>query len=386
MHPIPYGRQHITDEDIQAVVETLKSDYLTQGPKIAEFERKFAEYVGARYAVAVNNATAGLHLAANAIGLKPGDKVIVTPLTFAASANCIRYCGAEVEFCDIDPDTYLMDTHKLEKMLNEAPRGTYSAVVVVDFAGYPHNMEELRRIADRHGLRIIEDACHAPGAWWTDKEGQRHLTGEGTMADCVVFSFHPVKHIATGEGGMVCTDNEDIYKNLLLYRTHGITRDPGLMAKNDGGWYYEMIDLGFNYRLTDIQAALGIAQLKRAEEGVNRRREIANRYDDAFKDCPHIKIPYRAEDIGHAFHLYVIQVPDRKKVYDFLRANNVLAQVHYAPVHLMPYYRQFGWKEGSLPVVEDYYKHCISLPMFPALTEAEQQYVIDKVLEAFERK
>lgn len=377
---IPYGRQHITEEDIAAVVETLKSDYLTQGPKIGEFERKFADYVEAKYAVVVNNATAGLHIAAKALGVKPGSKVIVTPMTFAASANCIRYCGGDVEFCDIDPHTYLMDLTKLESKLESAEPGTYSGIVVVDFAGYPHNMEEVRRIADRFGLWIIEDACHAPGAEWIDSNGERRRTGEGRYADCCIFSFHPVKHIATGEGGMVTTDNEELYKKLQHYRTHGITKDPAQMSKNDGGWYYEMTDLGFNYRLTDIQAALGVSQLSRAEQGLARRREIARKYDEAFAHIKEIKTPYRATDVNHAFHLYVIQVPDRKKLYDFLRSHGILAQVHYAPLHLMPYYRQFGWKEGDLPVVEDYYAHCLSLPMFPTLTDEEQQFVIEKTI------
>lgn len=378
---IPYGRQHITDEDIAAVVETLKSDFLTQGPKIQEFEHKFAEYVGARYAVAVNNATAGLHLAAKVLGVKPGQRVIVTPMTFASSANCIRFCGGEVTFCDIDPDTYLMDAEKLEQLLEKNPKGTFAGVIIVDFAGYPHNLEEIKRIADKYGLWIIEDACHAPGAWWTDSAGDRHKTGDAKWTDCCVFSFHPVKHIATGEGGMVTTDDPEIYRRLLHYRTHGITRDAEIMSKNDGGWYYEMTDLGFNYRLTDIQAALGVSQLSRAEAGVERRREIARRYDEAFASVDEIKTPWRADDVGHAFHLYVIQVPDRKKLYDFLRSHGILAQVHYAPLHLMPYYRQFGWKEGDLPVVEDYYRHCLSLPMFPTLTDEEQQFVIDKVIE-----
>lgn len=273
--PIPYGRQNITDEDVAAVVETLRSDYLTQGPKIDEFERKFADYVGARHAVAVNNATSGLHIAAKALGVKPGQRVIVTPMTFAASANCVRYCGGDVTFCDIDPDTYLMDAAKLEKILDENPEGTFAGIVIVDFAGYPHNLEQFRSIADRHGLWIIEDACHAPGAWWTDSEGTRQLTGNSRFADCTVFSFHPVKHIATGEGGMVTTCSDELLERLRLYRTHGITRDPALLHKNDGGWYYEMQELGFNYRLTDIQAALGISQLSRADQGLARRQEIA---------------------------------------------------------------------------------------------------------------
>lgn len=381
--PIPYGRQCITDADVAAVVETLRGDYLTQGPKISEFESKFAAYVGAPYAVAVNNATAGLHLAAKALDVKPGQKVIVTPMTFAASANCIRYCGGDVVFCDIDPDTMLMDPRKLEKILAENPEGAFAGMVIVDFAGYPHNLEEFRRIADRYGLWIIEDACHAPGAWWTDSDGCRQLTGSSRFADCTVFSFHPVKHIATGEGGMVTTSNPALLERLRLFRTHGITRDPALLHKNDGGWYYEMQELGFNYRLTDIQAALGISQLERADAGIARRQEIARRYDEAFAAVPQVKTPHREQGICHAFHLYVIQVPDRKALYDFLRAEGVLAQVHYAPLHLMPYYRQFGWEEGSLPVVEEYYRHCLSLPMFPALTDEEQQYVIDKIKEFY---
>jgi dTDP-4-amino-4,6-dideoxygalactose transaminase len=227
--PIPYGRQNITDEDVAAVIETLRSDYLTQGPKITEFEEKFAAYVGAPYAVAVNNATSGLHLAAKALGVAPGQRVIVTPMTFAASANCIRYCGGDVTFCDIDPETYLMDARKLEKILEENPAGTFAGIVIVDFAGYPHNLEEFRKIADRHGLWIIEDACHAPGAWWTDSAGNRQLTGNCRFADCTVFSFHPVKHIATGEGGMVTTARPDLLERLRLFRTHGITRDPSLL-------------------------------------------------------------------------------------------------------------------------------------------------------------
>lgn len=383
---IPYGRQNITDEDIAAVIETLRSDYLTQGPKITEFEEKFAAYVGAPYAVAVNNATSGLHLAAKALGVAPGQRVIVTPMTFAASANCIRYCGGDVTFCDIDPETYLMDARKLEKILEENPAGTFAGIVIVDFAGYPHNLEEFRKIADRHGLWIIEDACHAPGAWWTDSAGNRQLTGNSRFADCTVFSFHPVKHIATGEGGMVTTARPELLERLRLFRTHGITRDPSLLEKNDGGWYYEMQELGFNYRLTDIQAALGVSQLSRADQGLRRRQEIARRYDEAFSGIEGIRTPRRADDIYHAFHLYILQVEDRKGLYDFLRSEGVLAQVHYAPLHLMPYYRRDGWKEGSLPVVEEYYRHCLSLPMFPTLTDEEQQYVIDKVIEYVKRQ
>ncbi len=379
--PIPYGRQSINDDDVKAVIETLKSDYLTQGPKIKEFEEKFARYVGAKYAVAVNNATSALHLATTALGVQPGDKVIVTPMTFAASANCVRYCGGEVVFCDIDPDTYLMDIDRLRTLLEESPKGTYKGVIIVDFAGYPHDLEEFRKLCDEYGLWLIEDACHAPGAWFTDSDGKRQKSGNGTFADISIFSFHPVKHIATGEGGMATTNSEELYKKLCHYRTHGITKDPSLLDRNDGGWYYEMQDLGFNYRLTDFQAALGISQLDRADKGLERRQEIARRYDEAFRNIPEIKIPKRESDIYHAFHLYIIQVPDRKGLYDYLHENGVYAQVHYVPLHLMPYYQQFGNREGDLPVVEDYYEHCLSLPMFPTLTDEEQEYVINKVIE-----
>lgn len=379
--PIPYGHQHITEEDIQAVVETLKSDYLTQGPKITEFEQAFAEYVGAKYAVAVNNATAGLHLAADALGVKPGDKVIVTPMTFAASANCVRYCGGEVVFCDIDPQTYLMDFRKLRELLASYPKETFKGIVPVDFAGYPHRMEEFRQLADEYGLWIIEDACHAPGGYFIDSKGERQRCGNGKFADAAVFSFHPVKHIATGEGGMVTTNDKALYERLCLLRTHGITRNPERLHENHGGWYYEMQELGYNYRMTDFQAALGISQLKRADEGLCRRQEIAARYNEAFLNIKEIKTPFTAPDVSHAYHLYIIQVPDRLGLYNYLRENGIYAQVHYVPLHLMPYYQQFGNRKGDLPVVEEYYKHCLSLPMFPTLTGEEQEYVIKKVTE-----
>lgn len=377
--PIPYGRQHITDEDIQAVIETLKSDYLTQGPKIKEFETKFAEYVGATYAVAVNNATSGLHLAATALNVKPGDKVIVTPMTFAASANCIRYCDGEVVFCDIDKDTYLMDIDKLRGMLQAAPKGTYQGIVLVDFAGYPLNLEEFRTLANGYGLWIIEDACHAPGGYFIDSKGQKQYCGNGNFADCAVFSFHPVKHIATGEGGMVTTNSKELYNKLCLYRTHGITKDPALLHEHHGGWYYEMQELGFNYRLTDFQAALGVSQLKRAKSGLDRRHQLVDRYNAAFSKVAGIRTPFNAEDSYHAYHLYIIQVNDRLGLYNYLRENNIYAQVHYAPLHLMPYNQQFGTKKGDFPVAEKYYEHCLSLPMYPTLTDEEQEYVIEKV-------
>ena len=372
MKAIPYGHQHITDEDIQAVIETLKSDYLTQGPKIIEFEQAFARYVGAKYAVAVSNATAGLHLAATALQVRSGDKVIVTPITFAASANCIRYCNGMVVFCDIDPDTYLMDIKKLRRLLETNPPSTFKGIVPVDFAGYPHQMEEFRQLADEYGLWILEDACHAPGGYFIDSNGEKQFCGNGKFADVTVFSFHPVKHIATGEGGMVTTNDKELFDRLSLLRTHGIT-------ENHGGWYYEMQELGYNYRLTDFQAALGLSQLKRADEGLKRRQKIAVRYNEAFKRIADIQTPYASPDVFHAYHLYIIQVPDRLDLYNYLHENGIYAQVHYIPLHLMPYYREQGNKPGDLPVAEKYYSRCLSLPMFPTLTDEEQEYVIKKI-------
>ena len=379
MKAIPYGHQHITDEDIQAVIETLKSDYLTQGPKIIEFEQAFARYVGAKYAVAVSNATAGLHLAATALQVRSGDKVIVTPITFAASANCIRYCNGMVVFCDIDPDTYLIDIKKLRRLLETNPPSTFKGIVPVDFAGYPHQMEEFRQLADEYGLWILEDACHAPGGYFIDSNGEKQFCGNGKFADVTVFSFHPVKHIATGEGGMVTTNDKELFDRLSLLRTHGITKNPACLHENHGGWYYEMQELGYNYRLTDFQAALGLSQLKRADEGLKRRQKIAVRYNEAFKRIADIQTPYASPDVFHAYHLYIIQVPDRLDLYNYLHENGIYAQVHYIPLHLMPYYREQGNKPGDLPVAEKYYSRCLSLPMFPTLTDEEQEYVIKKI-------
>jgi len=379
-HPIPYGHQCITDEDIQAVIAALKSDYMTQGPRITEFEKKFSEYLGCRYSSMVSNGTAALHLCALALGIQPGDKVITTPITFVASANGFRYQGAEIVFCDIDPKTFLMDLDRLEALLKASPKGTYKAVVPVDFAGYPIDEERLRRLADEYGFSIVVDACHAPGAAFPDSKGRRCNVGACDYADLTCFSFHPVKHIATGEGGAVTTNNADLYAKVQLFRTHGITKDPSRLLQNDGGWYYEMQELGYNYRITDMQAALGISQLGRLDWSISRRNEIARRYDEAFSGTP-IRTPFRKSGILHAFHLYVIQIDDRKGLYDFLRANNVCSQVLYVPAHTMPYYRNLGWKEGDCPVAEEYYRHCLALPMFPSLTNEEQEWVIEKVLE-----
>lgn len=381
-HPIPYGHQYITDEDVEAVVAALKSDYMTQGPRIGEFEKQFAEYLGCKYACMVSNGTAALHLCAMALGIKQGDKVITTPITFVASANGFRYCGAEITFCDIDAKTFLMDLDKLEAILEASPKGTYKAVVPVDFAGYPIDEERLRKMADKYGFAIVVDACHAPGGSFIDSKGEKQMVGNCKYADLTCFSFHPVKHIATGEGGAVTTNRKDLYDNVALYRTHGITKDPALLKKNDGGWYYEMQDLGYNYRITEMQAALGMTQLARLDWSIQRRNEIARKYDEAFLGTI-VKTPYRQGGITHAFHLYIIQVPadNRKGLYDYLRANKIFSQVLYIPAHTMPYYKQQGWKDGDMPVAEEYYKGCLALPMFPSLTDEEQDWVIDKVKE-----
>jgi len=382
IEPIPYGRQNITQMDIEAVVNTLKSDFLTQGPKISEFEQAFAKYVGANFAVLVGNGTEALHISALSLGANNSSVVLTTPITFVASANCIAYCRGKIDFVDIDPDTALMDLDELEKKLGSNPLGYYSGVLPVDFAGLPVDLERLRSIADKYNLWIIEDACHAPGGYFVDSAGQKQFCGNGQFADVSVFSFHPVKHIACGEGGMVTTNNEKLYHKLCRLRTHGIIKDPLLLQQNHGGWYYEMQDLGYNYRMPDILASLGISQLSRADEGILRRIEIAKKYDAAFKNTP-ININVGKYREGNAYHLYIIQIERRKELYDFLRKHHIFTQVHYIPVHLMPYYRQLGWKEGDFPLAEKYYEQCLSLPMYPTLTDEEQNFVIEKVLEFY---
>ncbi|MBN2683409.1 MAG: UDP-4-amino-4,6-dideoxy-N-acetyl-beta-L-altrosamine transaminase [Bacteroidales bacterium] len=391
---IPYGRQTITPEDIQAVSDVLNSDFLTTGPKNFEFEEKFAKYIGSQYAVSVANGTAALHLCAMALGVKQGQKFITTPITFVASANCIEYCGGEIVFADINPDTYLLDINKVEELINNNPPGTFSGIIPVDFAGQPVNLEEFRNLADKHGLWIIEDACHAPGAFFTDSKGEKQNCGNGKFADLSIFSFHPVKHIACGEGGMVTTNNEELKRKVKILRSHGTTKEESLFVNslkesegrdntksvNYPGWYYEMQELGYNYRLTDFQAALGISQLTRAEKGLRRREEIAAKYDEAFVEKD-IITPVRIKNSRHAWHLYVIQVDNRREFYDHLVANGIFAQIHYIPVHLQPFYKNRGWKNGDFPVAEKYYEKCISLPMYPGLSNEQQEYVINKVLE-----
>jgi UDP-4-amino-4,6-dideoxy-N-acetyl-beta-L-altrosamine transaminase len=389
--PIPYGRQHITEADVAAVVEALHADFLTQGPRVAAFETAFAAYIGAPYAVAVANGTAALHLCALALGVQPGQRVITSPITFAASANCVRYCGGEVWFADIDPATALLDINRVRALLEHHPRGFFHGLIPVDFAGHPVDMAAFRALADEFGLWIIEDACHAPGGAFTDSAGATHRCGDGSLADLAIFSFHPVKHIATGEGGMITTARRDLYDALLMLRTHGITRDPArLHHPDEGGWYMEMQTLGYNYRLPDLNCALGLSQLQRADEGLRRRRELAARYDIAFADLapdhaaavtPPGALVTLLPDAGHAYHLYIVRVHDRRGLYDFLRTRQIFAQVHYIPVHRMPYYEALGHRAGDFPLAETYYAECLSLPLFPTLTDDEQDYVVACVRE-----
>ena len=394
---IQYGKQNITEEDIEAVSNALRGELITQGPRNEEFEMLFSKYIGCKYAVAVANGTAALHLSVLALNINKGDKVITTPITFAASANCVRYCEGEVVFADIDPETYLLDVNKVEALLKASPKGTYQGIIPVDFAGRAVNLEPFRKLADEYGLWIVQDSCHSPGGYFIDKENNQQNCGNGNFADLSVFSFHPVKHIACGEGGMITTNDEKLYKKLLELRSHGITRDENRFensiefatgyedSKNTSypAWYMEMQTLGFNYRFTDFQAALGISQLSRAHESLKKRQEIAAKYNSAFSNHSNI-IRQSGYIEGHAYHLYVIEVEDRLGLYYNLREHKIFAQIHYIPCHLMPYYKQFGWKEGDMPCAEQYYKNCISLPMFPTLTADEQDYVIEKVLSFLE--
>lgn len=372
MHYIPYGRQSINEDDIKAVEEVLSSDFLTTGPKIAEFERKFADYVGAKYAVAVSNGTAALHIACMAAGIAKGDEIITTPITFAASANCALYCGATPVFADIDPVAYNISPESIEACITDRTK----AIIPVHYTGQACDMDAIHKIADRYNLIVIEDAAHAVGAEYKGKK-------IGSLSDMTEFSFHPVKHITCGEGGMVTTNREDLYEKLKLFRTHGITRDEKFLHKVDGPWYYEQIDLGYNYRITDIQAALGISQLGRIDKFLEKRKKIAAKYDEAFRDFNGIEIPKQAEYSNSAYHLYVIQVDKsiRKELFEYLRANNIGVNVHYIPVYTFPYYREHGYENVKCENAEKLYESIISIPIYYDLSDEEQDYVIDKIKE-----
>lgn len=365
---IPYGKQTIEQDDIQAVVDVLKSDFLTTGPKIAEFEQTVADYVGAKYAVAISNGTSALHAACFAAGIGPGDEVITTPLTFAASANCVLYCGGTPVFADVDPKTYNIDSEDIRRKITDRTK----AIIAVHLAGQPCDMDAIHSIAREHGLIVIEDGAHALGSVYKGKK-------VGSMSDMTTFSFHPVKPITTGEGGMIVTDNEDFYKKMILFRSHGITRDDSIMTRNDGPWFYQQFDLGYNYRITDIQCALGCSQMKKLDRFLARRKEIVARYNEVFADCDNIITPYQLSDTESGWHLYIVQVKncDRRKVFENMREKGIGVNVHYIPVYMHPYYQEHGYENVHCANAEEIYSHIISLPLYPGLTSEQQDYVID---------
>jgi len=373
-HYIPYGCQCIDEDDIAAVVRALRNPLITKGPMVEKFETAVAEYCGARYGVAFNSGTSALHGAMFAAGVGPEDEVITSTMTFAASANAALYMGARPVLADIDPDNYCLDMAGLRKAIT----GRTKAVVPVDYAGYPVNMAGIMEIAREHNLVVIEDAAHALGA-------ARNGAKVGSQADMTMFSFHPVKHITTGEGGMIVCNEERLCKRLKLFRSHGITTDEEMLTANEGPWYYEMQELGYNYRITDIQCALGLSQLKKLEIFIERRNEIATRYDKALAAVDWLDIPPRPPgNCRHAYHLYPIRVKegvDRKELFNYLRASSIGVQVHYIPVHLQPYYRrQFAYHPGEFLNAEALYAGEISLPIFYSFSDHDQDYVIDKLL------
>lgn len=382
---IPYGRQSISEEDVQAVLEVLKSDWLTQGPSVERFERAVADYCGARYAVAVNSATSALHIACLAAGLGPGHTLWTSPNTFVASANCGLYCGAEVDFVDIDPQTYNISVKELEKKLVTATlEGRLPKVVIpVHFAGQSCDMGTMAELSKKYGFAVIEDASHAIGGHYRNTQ-----IGGCSFSEMTVLSFHPVKIITTGEGGMVLTNKKDLYEKLVRLRSHGITRDSDLMeGESRGPWYYEQIELGFNYRMTDIQAALGRSQLSRIDEFVKRRHLLAERYNEKLKDLPLI-LPRQGSDVYSAFHLYVIRLKvdeirkTHRQVFEELRAAGILVNLHYIAVHTQPYYRRRGFKVGDFPTAEKYSNEAITIPLYFDLGESEQDYVIESLKKA----
>jgi len=374
---IPYGRQWIDDDDIKAVVDVLRSDWMTQGPKVKEFEERFAEYCGVKYAVAVTSGTAALHLACLAAGIGKGDELITSPITFAASSNCALYVGATPVFVDIDPETICLDNNKLKQYLSDRSKADKAKVVVpVHFAGLPCDIEAIHRTAFDNGLVVIEDACHALGAQYPS--GER--TGSCRYSDMTVFSFHPVKHIATGEGGMITTNSPELYEKLMMLRTHGITKNVRDTEMTGNDYYYEMQKLGFNYRMTDIQSALGISQLKKIDMFLEKRRAIADHYNKAFKEIEdHIILPPNSKE--HAWHLYVIQLRqnNRDEVFTKLRERGIGVQVHYIPVYHHPYYRELGYTGNLCPDAEKYFRSTISLPLYPAMNSDDIERVADEV-------
>lgn len=376
---IPYGRQAIDASDLAAVIEVLQSEFLTQGPAVPRFEQAIATYCQAPHALVVNSATSALHMACLALGLGPGGRLWTSPNTFVASANCGLYCGAEVDFVDIDERTFNISVSELARKLELAERlGRLPQVLVaVHFAGQPCDMREIRTLSNRYGFKVIEDASHAIGASYLGRP-----IGDCEFSDLTVFSFHPVKIVTTGEGGAITVRDPVLAQKLALLRSHGITREPAQMrGGSEGGWYYQQVSLGYNFRMTDIQAALGASQMSRIEEFLERRRALVDRYRTLLAGLP-IKLPYEAPERMSAWHLYAVQVEKRADVYVRMRQAGIGVNVHYIPVHLQPYYGDLGFKAGDLPVAEAYYARTLSLPMFPGLTDAQQDQVVDALRAA----
>lgn len=366
---LPYGHQWVDDEDIKAVAEVLKTDWITQGPKVDEFERRVAEYCGAKYAVAVSSGTAALHAACTVAGISEGYEAITSPITFAATANAIVHCGGKPVFADVREDTLNIDPVEIRRRLSPRTR----AILPVDFTGHPADLDEIKVIAQERGLVVIEDAAHALGAEYNGEK-------LGNISDLTIFSFHPVKHITTGEGGMILTNNQEFYEKLRIFRHHGIVN------RDKGSWYHEIHNPGYNFRITDFQCALGISQLRKLDFFINRRREIADRYNEAFSKMEEIITPVEEEKVKAVYHIYVIQLrteilkAGRKEIFEALRAENIGVNVHYIPVHLHPYYqRVFGYKEGDYPKAERYYDRTVTLPLFPKMTDEDAEDVIEAV-------
>lgn len=375
---IYYGKQDINEADIQAVAAVLRSDFLTQGPAIERFERRVAEYCGVKYAVAVCNATSALHIACLAAGLGKGDLLWTSPITFVASANCARYCSADVDFVDIDDNTYNMSVPALERKLQKARRqGRLPKIVVpVHMAGQSCDMRPIKKLSEEYGFTLLEDASHCIGADYVDTK-----VGSCAYSDMAVLSFHPVKIITTGEGGMVLTNDANLYERLCLYRSHGITRDPKHMTKaSDGDWYYQQVALGFNYRMTDIQAALGVSQMDRLDEFVARRRYLATRYDALLRDLP-LRTPFVLEGAQPSWHLYIVRIDfdrvhkTKQQIFTEMRARGITLNLHYIPVHTQPYYRELGFAYGDFPASERYYEQALTLPLYYGLSDAQQEDV-----------
>lgn len=382
---IPYGTQTIDDSDIEAIVNTLKSDYLTTGPKVTEFEKKVADYVGAKYAVAIANGTAALHAACFAAGIGKGDEVITTPITFAASANCVLYCGGTPVFADINPDTYNIDPDSIRKKITKNTK----AIIAVDFTGQAVEYDKIRKICDEFNLIFIEDAAHSIGTKYNGNP-------VGKLADMTCFSFHPVKTITGGEGGAVLTNDVDLYNRLVLAHTHGITHDESLMeeAPHEGPWYYEQVSLGYNYRMTDFQAALITSQMKKLPLFISRRKEIVDKYNKAFENVPEIIVQKEIEESDTCRHLYIIRLDleklscTRREFFDAMSAENVQCQIHYVPVYWFPYYKNKGFEKGTCPIAENVYRGIMSIPLYPAMSDDDVNDVIEavnKVVEGYRR-